>query len=159
VVQDRSGAGVQTTRNTRPSYVTADNIDQVRAAGQTDAVVYDPDSVILGDPTRWFDTRMFTLAPVGRLGNVGRNSLNGPGIVNWNFSLSKDTALPFLGETGTLQFRAEAFNLLNRANFGSVDPILFTGAPPPNPGRSSCLCESRSKQASCARLRLLPVFA
>jgi len=39
----------------------------------------------------------------------------GPG----NLAINKDTKLGFLGENGNLQFRAEIFNLLNRANFWS----------------------------------------
>ena len=57
------------------------------------------------------------MPPPGFFGNVGRNILIGPGLVNWDFSLKKSTKLP-IGEAGRLEFHADFFNLLNRANFG-----------------------------------------
>jgi hypothetical protein len=51
-----------------------------------------------------------------------------PGLGTWDFSLVKDTALPFLGEAGNLEFRAELFNILNRSNFGLPSTLTFTGA-------------------------------
>jgi hypothetical protein len=64
------------------------------------------------------------------LGNAGRNVLNGPGLMNFDFSLFKDNKIT---EKMNLQFRAEFFNLFNHSNF--LPPInnstLFdqTGAP------------------------------
>ncbi|MBI2816080.1 MAG: TonB-dependent receptor [Acidobacteria bacterium] len=75
------------------------------------------DNIILGGPDRYFDPSAFTIPAAGYLGTAGRNILIGPGFGNLDFSLVKDTALGFLGESGTLEFRAEFFNLLNRANF------------------------------------------
>ena len=63
----------------------------------------------------------------GTLGNAGRDTLEGPGLGTWNFSIAKDTKLGFLGEAGSVEFRAEFFNLLNRANFGSPNGNVFTG--------------------------------
>jgi hypothetical protein len=71
----------------------------------------------LGTPDLYFDPCAFSLEPLGFLGNQGRNILTGPGEVTMDFSLVKDTKLGFLGEAGNVQFRAEVFNLLNRANF------------------------------------------
>jgi hypothetical protein len=48
------------------------------------------------------------------LGNSGRNSVYGPGLVDFDFSLVKDT---HIRENLNLEFRAEIFNLFNRANF------------------------------------------
>jgi hypothetical protein len=47
-------------------------------------------------------------------GNAGRNILDGPGSISSNVSLSKSFSL---GEQRRLQFRVEAFNILNRPNF------------------------------------------
>jgi hypothetical protein len=48
------------------------------------------------------------------LGTSGRNSVYGPGLVDFDFSLVKDTRV---FERLNVQFRAEIFNLFNRANF------------------------------------------
>jgi hypothetical protein len=58
-------------------------------------------------------------------GNVGRNILNVPGVATVDFTIMKETAIPMLGEGGSLQFRTELFNLLNRPNFGSPSTGLF----------------------------------
>jgi hypothetical protein len=63
----------------------------------------------------------------GELGDAGRGVLRGPGLGTWDFSLVKDTALPFLGESGNVEFRAEMFNLLNRPNFGMPNGTVFQG--------------------------------
>ena len=89
---------------------------------------------------------------MGFLGNLGRNTLRGPGLASVNFSLAKDTPLGFLGESGKLEFRAEFFNLLNRANFGLPSRTVFAGradgeAPLPTAGRiSSTVNTSRQIQ-------------
>jgi hypothetical protein len=50
------------------------------------------------------------------LGNGGRNEIYGPGLVNFDFSLFKDTKIK---ENLNLQFRAEFFNVFNHSNFNS----------------------------------------
>ena len=72
-------------------------------------------------PDRWFNTSAFQFAPRGSFGNSGRNILEGPGFQNVNFSLLKTTRLK---EGLDLQFRAEAFNLLNHPNFDLPDNFL-----------------------------------
>jgi hypothetical protein len=85
-------------------------------------------SVILGSPAKWFDPSAFlaptnTPANAGFYGNVGRNTLIGPGLATWDFSVFKDTRIR---EQLNLQFRAEIFNLLNRANFNQPNEVVFT---------------------------------
>ncbi len=86
--------------------------------------------VILGKPNQWFNPQAFLQPPVpsianpaGFSSNLGRNTLIGPGLATWDFSAMKDTAIH---ERLTLQFRAEIFNLLNRANFNTPNLITFT---------------------------------
>jgi hypothetical protein len=83
------------------------------------AVVFDPNTVILGSPNQWFNPNMFTTNPAGYHGDVSRNILEGPALYNWDFSLNKNTPLPALREAGMLQFRAEVFNFLNHPNLGN----------------------------------------
>jgi hypothetical protein len=52
------------------------------------------------------------------LGNGGRNEVDGPGLVNFDFSLFKDTKIK---ENLNLQLRAEFFNVFNHSNF--LSPI------------------------------------
>jgi len=76
-----------------------------------------PSDIILGGPDKYFDPAAFAIQPVGFLGTSSRNFLQGPSLVEWDFSLTKDTALSFLGEGRRLEFRAELFNLLNHPSF------------------------------------------
>jgi len=50
-------------------------------------------------------------------GNVGRNTLIGPGLMNLDFSVVKNTYIKKISESFNVQFRAELFNILNHANF------------------------------------------
>jgi hypothetical protein len=70
----------------------------------------------LGTPDLYFDPCAFVLPPAGFYGIAGRNTLLGPGYENLDFSLLKSTPLG-IKEGSRLEFRAEFFNLLNRANF------------------------------------------
>lgn len=118
----------------RPDTVTAANIADVKTCvgstgltpmGRTcnpNAVIYNPNTVITGNPNQWFNVNMFTTPLPGYAGNVGRGTLTGPGLANWDFSIHKSTPLGILGEAGNLQFRAEFFNILNHANFINNPP-------------------------------------
>ncbi|MBV9506002.1 MAG: carboxypeptidase regulatory-like domain-containing protein [Acidobacteriia bacterium] len=86
--------------------------------------------VILGNPTQWFNPNAFLGYPAsGFYGNLGRDTLIGPGLATWDLSFLKDTRL---SEKLNLQFRAELFNVLNRANFNTPNAVSFTpsGASP-----------------------------
>ena len=81
--------------------------------------------VILGSPNQWFNPAAFLAPPnnIGFYGNLGRDTLIGPGLATVDVSLLKDTRLR---EKLNLQFRAEAFNVLNRTNFNTPNAIVFT---------------------------------
>lgn len=82
-------------------------------------------SVIIGTPQQWFNPSAFLAPPAnsGFWGNLGRDTLNGPGLGTWDFSAFKDTRIH---ERLGVEFRAEIFNLLNRANFNTPNLIVFT---------------------------------
>jgi hypothetical protein len=52
-------------------------------------------------------------------GNLGRNIVIGPGLSKLDFSVFKNNYIRRISESFNAQFRAEVFNILNRANFGS----------------------------------------
>lgn len=89
------------------------------------------------NPIQYFDPSAFDFPEAGFLGTLGRNTLIGPGVVNFDFSLVKNTRLERLGEEGNIQFRVEFFNLFNRANFGLPANAVFGagGAPIGSAGR------------------------
>ena len=60
-------------------------------------------------------------------GNVGRNALIGPGLVNFDFSVFKNNYIPRISESFNVQFRSEFFNIFNRANFAT--PPVIQAAP------------------------------
>ncbi len=69
-------------------------------------------------PNQWVSRSAFQeLTPAqnpGQFGNEGRNAIRGPGLASVDVSLFKNFAVT---ESKRVQFRAEAFNTLNRANF------------------------------------------
>jgi len=79
--------------------------------------------VVLGSPNEWFNPNAFILPAFGTYGNLGRGTLTGPGLATLDASMFKNVSI---SERVTLQFRAEFFNLLNRANFGPPNATLFT---------------------------------
>lgn len=64
---------------------------------------------------RWFDTTAFVRNDPLAYGNAGRNLIEGPGMVNFDVAVYKNFALH---ESVRLQFRAEAFNVMNTPQFG-----------------------------------------
>lgn len=81
---------------------------------------------LVGDPqtsaphkiSDWFNTSAFAFVPSGQIrpGNEKRGTIEGPPMVRWDADLYKNTKLT---ERVALQFRAEAFNVLNHTNFNS----------------------------------------
>jgi len=64
---------------------------------------------------RWFDTSAFGTPALYTYGNLGRDTLFGPGRVNFDMSLVKDFKF---NERIKLTFRTEAFNVFNHPQFG-----------------------------------------
>ena len=93
---------------------------------------------VLGDgrePTQYFDRSAFVLSTEGFFGDLGRNTLEGPGIAQFDLGISKNFSL---SETAQLQFRTEIFNLFNRANFSMPgNLVVFTGVNPDGSGREN----------------------
>jgi hypothetical protein len=80
--------------------------------------------IVTGNPNQWFNPNEFALPASGTYGNVSRGSLTGPGLVEVDASLFKNTKIT---EKIKLQFRAEVFNVVNHTNFDPPNTIVFSG--------------------------------
>lgn len=78
---------------------------------------------------RYFDPCAFVLPDNGTYGNLGANTIIGPGFVNFDMAVHKTFNFT---ERVNLQFRGEFFNLFNTPGFGDFARSIFrsaTGAP------------------------------
>jgi hypothetical protein len=93
--------------------------------------------VVLGDPygagacgnkapcVDFLNRKSFALPAIGAFGNVGKDSLVGPGSFTWDMGIFKN--FPFR-DRYRVQFRAEFFNILNHANFNNPSASVTAGA-------------------------------
>ena len=81
--------------------------------------------VVTGKPNQWYNPAAFTLPTPGTFGNVPRGAFSGPDLIDVDTSLFKDIPVK---EKIRLQLRIEAFNILNRANFGIPSIPVFSGS-------------------------------
>ena len=105
-------------------------------SGQRPDQVGPTNNPIIGDPQQWFDAEAFAFPQAeggGVVGNLGRNTLIGPGLATFDLILVKNTDLPSISEDFNIQFRFEMFNAFNHANFGLPDNTVFFGNESPNP--------------------------
>ncbi|MGH9354999.1 MAG: hypothetical protein ACRD10_02605, partial [Terriglobia bacterium] len=73
-----------------------------------------------GNPNSYVKLNCFAApSPLTLLGNAGRNTVVGPGLATYDFSLMKNNYIKSISENFNVQFRAEFFNILNRANFAT----------------------------------------
>ena len=80
-------------------------------------------SAVLGKPSQWYNPACFAVPTVGTPGNIGRDSLTGPGLFNFDFAIFKNTRI---NERFNSQFRAEFFNILNHPNFAAPTTTTFS---------------------------------
>ena len=76
---------------------------------------------------QWFNLAAFSVAAPGTFGNAGRNSIVGPGMMTWDFSLHKDFRVT---ETSRFELRWELFNAANHPvwaspNYNANSPASF----------------------------------
>jgi len=65
----------------------------------------------------YFNTSLFSLEPLGQIGDSGRNFFHGPGINNFDLAAAKDFVIT---ESKRLEYRCEFFNAFNHAQFGGI---------------------------------------
>jgi len=81
-------------------------------------------------PSRYWNLDAYVEAPPGQFGTAGRNSILGPGIVGFDAYVHKEFHMPYK-EGHIIQFRFEAFNLLNHPNWGMPSLNVLSGAARP----------------------------
>jgi hypothetical protein len=84
----------------------------------------------IGRVDMWYNPNCFAIQAPGTIGNLGRSVLYGPGLATLDIAILKDTRI---SEALRVQFRAEGFNILNRANFGSPVVANFVQPSTQNP--------------------------
>ena len=72
----------------------------------------------------WFNTDDYALPP-GRLGTCGRNTLYGPGLVQFDFNLTR--SFNYFGEGRRLEARWDMLNMFNTTHFGLPDTDVSDG--------------------------------
>jgi hypothetical protein len=77
-----------------------------------------------GDARYFLNPAAFTFPQPGQFGNLGRYALHGPGMSQLDFTTHKKFAID---EKRNLEFRAEFYNIFNRANFSNPPAVLATG--------------------------------
>ena len=88
---------------------------------------FGPGNAVLGRPEQWFNPAAFALQPAGTFGNTGRGDFTGPNLRTLDAALSRTATWGGGAGAPRLEFRLEAFNLLNRANFGVPELRAFAG--------------------------------
>jgi len=73
--------------------------------------------------TQWFNRAAFATPPAFTFGDVGRNSVYGPGMQTLDLALARDFTIT---ERAKFQFRGEFFNALNHTNLGTPDRFVNT---------------------------------
>jgi Carboxypeptidase regulatory-like domain/TonB dependent receptor len=86
-------------------------IDHQATIDYTEAEAFPPVGTQSG--LYWLNPNCYVDPPVGYIGSIRRNNVRGPGSLDWDMSLLKNTKLT---ERFNLQFRAEFFNILNHFN-------------------------------------------
>jgi len=78
----------------------------------------------IGPGEKWFDVTAFGQPGPNRWGTAGRNTVRGPGMRTYNFSIFKHFPIP---ERAKVEFRAEFFNLTNTPTFPNPDSNFNSG--------------------------------
>jgi hypothetical protein len=133
-------SGGLTAQSGSPWNVTVgfDQAGNVVAGSERPNLIMPATQIMTGNVNQWALPAGFGVPAPGTLGNLQRDFLEGPGIVNLDYAVMKETTIK---EQMRLQFRAEFFNILNHANFGLPNASAFVqtanggGAPNPTFGK------------------------
>ena len=131
-------APIFTVQAGNPFTIVVNNSSSINGVANTITPNASAPLQISGNPLgQWILNPQVLSAPGNNFGNLGRNPVTGPRFTNVDLSLAKNTKLT---ERLNLQFRCDAFNLLNHGNYGQPGPQgggflaanLIPGATPGN---------------------------
>jgi hypothetical protein len=100
------------------SSTTMDPMTQLRANQVCDGRSTLKNKDVRANGHYWFDTSCFAKPAPNYFGNSAPNIITGPGVNNWDLGVGKLIALR---ESMDIQFRADAFNAFNHAQFLNPD--------------------------------------
>ncbi|MEO8372753.1 MAG: carboxypeptidase regulatory-like domain-containing protein [Candidatus Solibacter sp.] len=81
----------------------------------------------------WLNPAAFSIPAAGAYGNSSRNSLSGPGLQQFDLTLSKKFRV---GEGKNVEFRSELYNIFNHANLANPGNLRLAAGLPTGPGAS-----------------------
>jgi hypothetical protein len=129
VLGDWNLTGIYTIMSGLP-FTVSSGVDNARSGtgGQFADIVGDPNLPSDRDKSerlaQWFNTSAYVVNALGTFGNSGRNSLRGPDYQTLDLGLHKTFTITNHVRT---QFRLEAFNALNHANFNNPEGNRSSG--------------------------------
>ena len=126
-VIQRFGSGVPLTVSVGGGVFPANTGNGVDLKPEADANSVNPQ-----DPVNYINPDPFMLPTLDGttfnnrvIGNLGNGTTIGPGLISTDLSLAKNLPLQAVSDQFSIQFRIEAFNLFNRANFGRPNSNVF----------------------------------
>ena len=101
---------------------------------------------VLGHVSQYFDPLAYQLQAPGYLGTAARNSVVGPGFVDWDMGFGKTFKVT---EKSNLQFRADFFNIINHPNLDLPANQLYVAGANPSVANTCGLSTSQLLSYSC----------
>jgi hypothetical protein len=150
-------AGIASARSGLPLNVTMSRSanalpDQINKGQRPDRVPGMPLYPDHQTPSNWINLAAFSTPANGTWGNLGRNAVRAPGL--WQIDPALSKRFPITERVGA-NFRAEAFNILNRAQYGKpgvswAPPTGTLGSPKysPNPNNFGVITSAFSTNAT-----------
>ena len=120
-------SGITSAQSGGPLTITVGRDQSLTGIGSDRATLVNPNAYGLGacqNRVPCVDALVptaFGFAPLGAFGNVGKGRFRGPGLFNWDVGMFKRFPIT---ERWSLQFRAEFFNIFNRANLSDPGTSL-----------------------------------
>lgn len=151
-------SGGLTAQSGSPWNVTVgfDQAGNVVAGSERPNLIMPADQIMTNNINQWANPAGFGLPAPGTLGNLQRDFLQGPGTVDFDYAVMKETPIK---ESMRLQFRAEFFNLFNHPNFALPNPSAFVqtanGGGTPNPTFGKITATTTSSRQIQFALKLL----